>query len=196
MAESGNVPELAEASEQGGGVSLLTLGALGVVFGDIGTSPLYAFKAAFGETLFKGSHQIARAEEISHVMGTLSLFLWSILIVICLKYVVLRCERTTTAKVGFCYVQPPSLQAIKDRGYSRSSGIASKGPLAPWSSQPPCLRRRRHHARHLSSRRRGDQFAAGGTCRKGVARRGRCRAGCPVHVAEIRYHRSVDCSAP
>ena len=132
MAESGNVPELAEASEQGGGVSLLTLGALGVVFGDIGTSPLYAFKAAFGETLFKGSHQIARAEEISHVMGTLSLFLWSILIVICLKYVVLMMRADNDGEGGVLAMFSLLLsKRSKDSGLQQTfSGIASKGPLA------------------------------------------------------------------
>ena len=39
----------------GKGLSLLTLGAIGVVFGDIGTSPLYAFQAAFGEALFQNT---------------------------------------------------------------------------------------------------------------------------------------------
>ena len=71
MTDSVNLPELAETSEPEKNISLLTLGALGVVFGDIGTSPLYAFKAAFGETLFKGTEQVARADEISHVMGAL-----------------------------------------------------------------------------------------------------------------------------
>tara|TARA_B100001059_G_scaffold236511_1_gene287425 strand:+ start:23960 stop:25921 length:1962 start_codon:yes stop_codon:yes gene_type:complete len=132
VAETGNVPELADASEQGGGVSLLTLGALGVVFGDIGTSPLYAFKAAFGETLFKGSEQIARADEISHVMGTLSLFVWSIIIVICLKYVLLMMRADNDGEGGVLAMF--SLLLSKRSGESgiqqTFSGIASKGPLA------------------------------------------------------------------
>jgi hypothetical protein len=43
-------------------LAALTLGALGVVFSDIGTSPLYAFKEAFG-----GSHELAVSE--AHVFG-------------------------------------------------------------------------------------------------------------------------------
>ncbi|WP_432736385.1 potassium transporter Kup [Maridesulfovibrio sp. FT414] len=58
----------------------LALGALGVVFGDIGTSPLYAMKACFS-----GHHAITLNPE--NVLGVLSLIIWSLLIVICLKYV-------------------------------------------------------------------------------------------------------------
>ncbi|NDV21911.1 potassium transporter Kup [Desulfovibrio sp. JC022] len=58
----------------------LALGALGVVFGDIGTSPLYAMKACFS-----GHHAITLNP--ANVLGVLSLIIWSLLIVICLKYV-------------------------------------------------------------------------------------------------------------
>ncbi len=58
----------------------LALGALGVVFGDIGTSPLYAMKACFS-----GHHAILLNP--ANVLGVLSLIIWSLLIVICLKYV-------------------------------------------------------------------------------------------------------------
>ena len=58
----------------------LAMGALGVVFGDIGTSPLYAMKACFS-----GHHAIALNP--ANVLGVLSLIIWSLLIVICLKYV-------------------------------------------------------------------------------------------------------------
>jgi len=58
-----------------------TLGALGVVYGDIGTSPLYALKeataAAGGQT------------DIASVLGVLSLIFWSLFLVITLKYIVL-----------------------------------------------------------------------------------------------------------
>ncbi|CCO24606.1 potassium transporter Kup [Maridesulfovibrio hydrothermalis] len=58
----------------------LALGALGVVFGDIGTSPLYAIKACFS-----GHHAVAL--NTGNVLGVLSLIIWSLFIVICLKYV-------------------------------------------------------------------------------------------------------------
>lgn len=60
----------------------LTVGALGVVFGDIGTSPLYALKESFGE---HHGHQVPVTPD--NVEGVLSLVLWAMLIVISLKYI-------------------------------------------------------------------------------------------------------------
>ncbi len=60
----------------------LTLAALGVVFGDIGTSPLYAFRA----TAQAAGHHLAIQ---SAVFGVVSLIVWSLIIVVTLKYVVL-----------------------------------------------------------------------------------------------------------
>ena len=59
----------------------LTVAALGVVFGDIGTSPLYAFKQCFT------SAQGVALNELN-VLGILSLIIWSLILVISLKYVV------------------------------------------------------------------------------------------------------------
>ena len=64
-----------------GGLGLLTLGALGVVYGDIGTSPLYAVRESFGE-----HHDIAATE--ANVLGLLSLITWSLIIVITIKYLI------------------------------------------------------------------------------------------------------------
>ena len=58
----------------------LALGAIGVVFGDIGTSPLYAMKEAF-----VGAHPLE--PDPVHVFGVLSLMFWSIMLVVTLKYV-------------------------------------------------------------------------------------------------------------
>ena len=62
------------------GRAALTLGALGIVFGDIGTSPLYAMKESFA-----GFHPLAPSEP--RVYGVLSLIFWSIMIIVSLKYV-------------------------------------------------------------------------------------------------------------
>ena len=59
----------------------LTLGAMGVVYGDIGTSPLYAFKECFNET---HGLEPGRAE----VFGVLSLIFWSVTLVVTVKYVI------------------------------------------------------------------------------------------------------------
>lgn len=62
------------------GLGFLALTALGVVFGDIGTSPLYSLKEAFHE-----SHGIVTRHE--SILGMLSLVFWSLVLVICVKYV-------------------------------------------------------------------------------------------------------------
>lgn len=59
---------------------LLTFGALGVVFGDIGTSPLYTLK-----TCFYGTHAITPTSD--NILGVLSLIFWSLAIVVSIKYV-------------------------------------------------------------------------------------------------------------
>ena len=61
-------------------MSLLTLGALGVVFGDIGTSPLYALKESF-----HAAHGMPINE--ANVLGILSLIFWALTIVVSLKYI-------------------------------------------------------------------------------------------------------------
>jgi KUP system potassium uptake protein len=60
-------------------VAALTLGAIGVVFGDIGTSPLYAFKEAFS-----GHHPLAVSE--AHVLGVLSMIFWAVTLIVTVKY--------------------------------------------------------------------------------------------------------------
>ena len=62
------------------GLGPLALGALGVVFGDIGTSPLYAFKEAFG-----GEHALPMNE--ANVLGVLSLIFWAVMLIVSVKYV-------------------------------------------------------------------------------------------------------------
>ena len=59
----------------------LTLAALGVVYGDIGTSPLYALKEVFG-----GAHNPVPITP-ENIVGILSLFFWSLMVVVTLKYV-------------------------------------------------------------------------------------------------------------
>ncbi len=63
------------------------LAALGVVYGDIGTSPLYALQESF-----LGPHAVPATRE--NVLGVLSLFVWSLVLVICVKYltVVMRAD--------------------------------------------------------------------------------------------------------
>nr|WP_309752815.1 potassium transporter Kup [Novosphingobium sp.] len=66
-----------------GGLVALAIGAVGVVFGDIGTSPLYAFRETFA------SHHGAPGIKVDpvHINGVLSLVFWSMMIVVTFKYV-------------------------------------------------------------------------------------------------------------
>ena len=60
---------------------LLSFAALGIVYGDIGTSPLYAIRECF-----HGAHAIASSHD--NVLGVLSLIFWALVIIISLKYLV------------------------------------------------------------------------------------------------------------
>src|SRR5512140_197303 len=77
----------AHAVPQGKQLVLLSLGALGVVFGDIGTSPLYAVRECL-----HGHHGIGVGPE--SVLGVLSLIFWALMLIISVKYVgyVLRAD--------------------------------------------------------------------------------------------------------
>ncbi|NNC53957.1 MAG: KUP/HAK/KT family potassium transporter, partial [Erythrobacter sp.] len=72
--------ENAAAHGHGGSKAALAVGAIGIVFGDIGTSPLYAFRETFA-----GAANIAI--DRMHVLGVVSLIFWSMVIVVALQYV-------------------------------------------------------------------------------------------------------------
>jgi KUP system potassium uptake protein len=63
-----------------GSTSALSFGAIGVVYGDIGTSPLYAVKE-----VFVGHHPLA-VDQL-HIFGAMSLIFWSLMIIVTIKYV-------------------------------------------------------------------------------------------------------------
>ncbi|MBR0971438.1 MULTISPECIES: potassium transporter Kup [Bradyrhizobium] len=88
----------------------LTLGSIGVVFGDIGTSPLYAFHEAV-----RGA---AHGEPVSRVMvlGVLSLILWALFIVVTAKYVLLLLRADNNGEGGTL-----SLMALGQRALGRRS---------------------------------------------------------------------------
>lgn len=90
----------------------LTLGSIGVVFGDIGTSPLYAFHEAV-----KGA---AHGEPVSRVivLGVLSLILWALLIVVTAKYVLLLLRADNNGEGGTL-----SLMALGQRALGRRSWV-------------------------------------------------------------------------
>ena len=61
-------------------LGVLSVTALGVVFGDIGTSPLYAFRACF-------SREIGLPRDPATIYGVLSLIVWSLILIVSVKYV-------------------------------------------------------------------------------------------------------------
>jgi len=88
----------------------LTLGSIGVVFGDIGTSPLYAFREAVAGA--------AQGQPVTRIMvlGVLSLILWALLIVVTAKYVLLLLRADNNGEGGTL-----SLMALGQRALGRRS---------------------------------------------------------------------------
>ncbi|MBO9577072.1 MAG: potassium transporter Kup [Sphingobium sp.] len=87
---------------------LLTLGAIGVVYGDIGTSPLYAFREALAQTAADG---IDRSE----IVGVLSLALWALIIVVTLKYVLFLMRADNNGEGGVLSLMALASRATKGR---------------------------------------------------------------------------------
>ena len=61
------------------GLGVLTLSALGVVYGDIGTSPLYTMKEVFNP-----AHSLTL--DTANIVGAVSTILWALMVVVTLKY--------------------------------------------------------------------------------------------------------------
>jgi KUP system potassium uptake protein len=88
VAEPAHGEHGAHAAPHGRELALLSLGALGVVYGDIGTSPLYAIKECLAWSPDGKFSPHAVAPTFENVTGVLSLMFWALLLVICLKYLV------------------------------------------------------------------------------------------------------------
>ncbi len=88
----------------------LTIGAIGVVFGDIGTSPLYAFREALGQASSDG---LVREE----IIGVMSLMLWALIIIVTLKYVTFLMRADNEGEGGVL-----ALLALAQRGTAKRGG--------------------------------------------------------------------------
>jgi KUP system potassium uptake protein len=99
-------------------LAALTLGALGVVYGDIGTSPLYALKE-----VFHGGHVPATHDNI---LGVLSLIFWTMTIIVSLKYVLLVLRADNNGEGGLIAMLALATTAVKDRPALRS-GLMTVG---------------------------------------------------------------------
>ncbi len=88
-------------------LSALTLGAIGVVYGDIGTSPLYALKQVFAN-----GHVPLTPHNI---YGVLSLVFWTLTVIVSIKYVVLILRADNNGEGGLIAMLALASQAVRDR---------------------------------------------------------------------------------
>ena len=93
-------------------LAALVVGAIGVVFGDIGTSPLYAFRDALTPAAGDGI-------DASEILGVLSLALWSLILIVTLKYVIFLMRADNQGEGGVL-----ALAALARRALGRSSRAA------------------------------------------------------------------------
>jgi KUP system potassium uptake protein len=93
----------------------LTIGAIGVVFGDIGTSPLYAFREALAQS---GADGISRGE----ILGVLSLALWALTLIVTVKYVLFLMRADNKGEGGVL-----SLMALASRATGGSLIVLGLG---------------------------------------------------------------------
>ena len=119
VSPSGEVPSATDQTPPGSesgehshaGLSALTIGAIGVVFGDIGTSPLYAFKEALGQA---AAHGLV-AEDI---IGVESLALWALILIVTVKYVLFLMRADNDGEGGVL-----ALLALARRGTTAKGGL-------------------------------------------------------------------------
>ncbi len=95
-----------------GALAALTLAAIGVVYGDIGTSPLYALKEVFAQ----GRVPLTP----DNVLGILSLVFWTLTVVVSVKYVVLILRADNHGEGGLIAMLALASQAVKDKPLLRA----------------------------------------------------------------------------
>ncbi|HMI56292.1 MAG TPA: KUP/HAK/KT family potassium transporter, partial [Gemmatimonadaceae bacterium] len=105
-----------EARPSGRRLAKLTLIALGVVYGDIGTSPLYALRECF-----KSEYGLAATEV--NVYGVLSLILWSLIAVVSIKYIVFVMRADNHGEGGILALVALVLQRLNRETDRRTKAI-------------------------------------------------------------------------
>jgi KUP system potassium uptake protein len=88
-------------------VAALTLSALGVVYGDIGTSPLYTL-----QLIFEGGHVPVSPD---NVLAVLSLIFWTMTIIVSVKYVLLILRADNNGEGGLIAMLALATTAVRDR---------------------------------------------------------------------------------
>jgi len=95
----------------------LTLGAIGVVFGDIGTSPLYAFREALAQSAGDGI-------DAGEILGVLSLAIWSLILVVTVKYVLFLLRADNQGEGGVLALAALARRALTADGAGARARIA------------------------------------------------------------------------
>ena len=116
----------------------LMLGAIGVVYGDIGTSPLYAMKESF-----IGPHPLA--VDPLHIFGVLSLIFWSLMLIVTLKYVLVAMRADNQGRGRLVRAARADLAQPRRQEWTVRPGRARR------ACDRLVLRRRDDHAGHLGA---------------------------------------------
>ena len=96
------------------GLAALTLGAIGVVYGDIGTSPLYTVKEVFAP-------HTGVVLNAHHLIGAVSVIFWALMLVVTLKYVILILRADNHGEGGGLALTALAAQAVKGRPALRTA---------------------------------------------------------------------------
>ncbi len=110
IASSTSIPDTSGYTQSKSRFWGLTLGSIGVVYGDIGTSPLYAIK----ESLAAARGTAALSSEM--VFGVLSLMLWALIIIVTIKYVLIMLRADNNGEGGTLSLMALAQRALGDRG--------------------------------------------------------------------------------
>ena len=128
VSATGAAEPAAEAHAPGhaqGSLAKMAVGAIGIVFGDIGTSPIYAFRETFA-----GHHTLSPDQ--LHIYGVLSLIFWSMMIIVTIKYVMIIMRADNKGEGGSL-----ALLALINRS-TTSTKKWGGGSSCSACSPPPC----------------------------------------------------------
>jgi KUP system potassium uptake protein len=98
-------------------LAILTLTALGVVYGDIGTSPLYAIREVL-------QARVRHRADAENVYGILSLILWSLILVVSVKYIVFIMRADNRGEGGILAMLAMLLQQMTEKTWRRVRAVA------------------------------------------------------------------------
>lgn len=117
-----DVPPQAGHDPKGHGFIALALGAVGVVFGDIGTSPLYAMREAL-------AHSRSTTATEHAVLGVVSLVLWTLTLFVTIKYVIFFMRADNKGEGGTLALMALAQKALGKAGGKRSTAVFFLGVI-------------------------------------------------------------------